>query len=330
MTIHVRTASAAAPTMLVAIVNYRTGALVIDCLESLVAEVNATPSLRVTVVDNASADGSAELIAAAIANRGWSGWARLIISPVNGGFAHGNNVAISAARDDPDPPDIFWLLNPDTRVVPGAAAAMIAFMAERPAVGIVGTALIEGDGAPWPYAFRFPSILGEMERGARFAPLSRLLAGQSVLRRMPPHPAPADWVSGASLALRAGVIDTVGLLDTGYFLYYEETDLCLQVRRAGWSIWYLPGAAVVHVAGQSTGLTGQRPAVRRTPRYWFESRRRYFIKNHGRTYAILADLAWMTGHLFWRLHNLRAAPRGNEPRVFLRDFVRTSAFVAWR
>ena len=318
------------PAMLVVIVNYRTGALVVDCLESLVAEVRAWPMLRVTIVDNASADGSAERIAAAIVQRGWGGWAHLIVSPVNGGFAHGNNLAIRTARDGPGAPDFFWLLNPDTRVVPGAAAALIAFLADRPDVGIVGTALIEGDGAPWPYAFRFPSILGEIERGARFAPLSRLLAGRRVLRQMPAHAAPADWVSGASLVVRAATIDAVGLLDAAYFLYYEETDLCLQVRRAGWSIWYLPAAAVVHVAGQSTGLTGQRPVARRTPRYWFDSRRRYFVKNHGRAYAILADLAWLSGHLFWRLHHVRAPAPPDEPQVLVRDFVRTSALVAWR
>ncbi len=325
------TPSTRALTMLVVIVNYRTGALVIDCLESLVGEVRATPGLRVTIVDNASDDGSAAQIEAAIAERGWRGWARLIASPVNGGFAQGNNLAIRDALDTASPPpDLFWLLNPDTRVVPGAVTELVTFLGHHPDVGIVGSALIEADGAAWPYAFRFPSILGEVERGARFAPLSRLLAGQSVLRRMPPHPAPADWVSGASLVVRAATVHAVGLLDAAYFLYYEETDFCLQVRRGGWSIWYLPTAAVVHVAGQSTGLTGPRPVVRRTPRYWFDSRRRYFVKNHGRGYAILADLAWLAGHLFWRLRNPRGVAEINEPKVLMRDFLRGSALLAWR
>lgn len=324
------TAPAPSVPMLVVIVNYRTAALVVDCLASLIGEERANPGLRVTIVDNASGDGSVRIIADAIAGHGLGGWVRLVESPVNGGFAHGNNLAIRAALAEPAVPDLIWMLNPDTRVVPDATARLIRFMAAHRDVGILGSALIEADGAAWPYAFRFPSWLSEIERGARFGPLSRLLARRTVLRRMPAHPAPADWVSGASMVVRTAMIGAIGLLDTAYFLYFEETDLCLHARRAGWSSWYLPDAAVVHIAGQSTGLTGQQPAARYTPDYWFESRRRYFVKNHGRAYAILADLSWLAGHMFWRLRHLGTPPATVEPRQRVRDFLRNSAIMTVR
>jgi hypothetical protein len=314
--------------MHVVIVNYCTGALTVDCLASLEGEVGSMPGLRATVVDNASPDGSGATIGWAIAARGWGGWARLIQSPVNGGFAQGNNLAIRSLLEADDPPDLFWLLNPDTRVVPGAAAAILDFARDRPEVGIVGNALIEENGAPWPYAFRFPTVLSEVERGCRVGPVSRLLARATVLRRMGAESEAVDWVPGASMVVRRAVFDAVGLMDEGYFLYFEETDFCLAAQRAGWPTWYLPGASVVHIAGQSTGLTGPRATPGRVPRYWFDSRRRYFIKNHGRSYAMLADLAWAAAHLVWRARRRLAAAPDTDPPALLADFWRGSAMVA--
>lgn len=316
------------PPLHIVIVNYRTGGLVVDCLASLEAEVASVPGMQVTVVDNASNDDSCRVIAAAIADRHWAHWADLVRSPVNGGFAYGNNLAIRAAMADADPPAAFWLLNPDTRVSPGAARALIAFLRDHPRAGIAGTALIEGNGQPWPYAFRFPGIASEAERGARFGPLTRLLADRIVLRAMSGDAAPVDWVSGASMVVRSDLLTQIGLIDDGYFLYFEETDLCLRASRAGWQCWYVPDAAVIHLAGQSTGLAGSVPATGRVPRYWFESRRRYFIRNHGRAYAMLADIAWALGHLFHKATRRMRARPDDDPPLLLSDFVRNSSLLA--
>lgn len=315
-----------APRMLVVIVNYRTGPLVVDCLDSLEAERAAMPSLRVAVVDNASGDGSVALIGAAIEARGWSDWVRLMPSDVNGGFAAGNNIAVAAALADEAPPDLIWLLNPDTRVNPGAALALARFMDDTPGAGIAGSALIEGSGAPWPYAFRFPSILSEFERGARLPAVSKLLSRRAVLRRMSDRRARVDWVSGASMVVRRAVFDAIGLMDEGYFLYYEETDFCGRAARAGWTCWYVPEASITHIAGQSTGLTRPDRRPDRIPAYWFESRRRYFAKTHGRLYAALADLAWVLGHVQWRVRRRVQAKNDPDPPRLLADFLRNSAW----
>ena len=139
-------------------------------------------------------------------------------------------------------------------------------------------------------------------------------------------PEQADWVSGASMVVRRAVLDAVGPMDEGYFLYFEETDFCLQARRAGWQTWYLPQAAVVHVAGQSTGLTGPHAKVARVPGYWFDSRRRFFSKNHGRAYAMAADLAWAIAHLSCRVRRW-IKPGDTDPPTLLRDFIRRSAWM---
>ncbi|MEE4453639.1 glycosyltransferase family 2 protein [Novosphingobium resinovorum] len=313
-------ASALAFPIGVVIVNYRTGPLVVDCLASLAAERGAGARLRAIVVDNDSRDGSADLVAAAIAARGWADWATLVRAPGNGGFGAGCNLGIALALGDPRMRAV-WLLNPDTRVMPGAVNALAAFMAATPRAGIAGTALLLADGTPWPFAFRFPSVLGELERALRWGPASRLLARHAVARAMDGRAVQADWVSGASMAVRREVLDQGLRFDEGYFLYYEETDFCRAAQALGWQCWYAPRPVVLHIAGQSTGVTGSDAAARRVPGYWFASRRRYFRKNHGRAYALAADLAWIAGHLVHLAKQaLRRAPRGDPPRL-LSDFV---------
>ena len=313
------------PTMLAIIVNYRTGPLVVECLASLENEVREMPGLQVVVVDNDSGDDSVPLIDSAIRMEGWGGWAELLASPVNGGFASGNNHAIRRALAGRNPPDLVWLVNPDTVIRPGAARTLAAFMRDRPKAGIAGSALQSADGTPWPYAFRFPTILGETERGARLGLVSRLLSSHAIGRTMGQETTRVDWVSGASMVIRRAVFDDAGLMDEGYFLYYEETDFCLQARRAGWECWYVPQAVVLHISGQSTGVTAATTEPKRIPRYWFESRRRYFLKNHGRAYAIAADLGWAGMHMLWQVRRLAMLRRNPDPPRMLGDFLRNSA-----
>lgn len=97
-----------------------------------------------------------------------------------------------------------------------------------------------------------------------------------------------DWASGASLLCRRQVLETVGGFDEGFFLYFEEVDLCRRIGQAGWERWYVPASRVMHLQGAST--------QRRLPRHWFESRSRYFSKHHGRLYARLADVAALLGN----------------------------------
>ena len=312
-------------SVLVVIVNYRTAALTIECLASLSGEIAQNPRTKVVVVENASADGSAETIAAAIDAEHWSAWATLVRAPVNGGFAYGNNLAVRPALALPTPPEFIWLLNPDTRVRAGALAPLAGFLDAHAQVGIVGSSFEFEDGRLWPHAFRFPSIWSEMASGLRLGLVGRLLKGRTTLLRMGDRAERVDWLPGASLMVRRQVFERIGLMDEGYFLYFEETDFCLQAARAGWQCWYVPQSRVMHIVGQSSGISEQHVASCRRPTYWFESRRRYWIKNHGWPYAATTDLVWVISFLIRKLRSaIQRKPR-SDPPFYLRDFLRNSA-----
>lgn len=309
------------------IVNYRTPLLTVDCLRSLRPEMLAHLGAQVVVVENASGDDSARVISTAIRNEGWGGWARVVESPVNGGFAYGNNVALRPALARGSGFDFFWLLNPDTTVRPGALDALLEFARAHPDAGIMGSAMEGADGAPWPYAFRFPTLWSELDAGMRLGVVSRLLRRWAILHPMNDQDAQVDWVIGASMMVRREVFELVGLMDEHYFLYFEETDFCLQARRAGCSCWYVARSRVMHIAGQSTGVTGKQTVLKRMPKYWFDSRRRYFIKNRSRTYAIATDLVWTAAHALWRVRRVIQRRPPVDPPHFLADFFRYSALA---
>jgi N-acetylglucosaminyl-diphospho-decaprenol L-rhamnosyltransferase len=278
----------------VTIVTYRSARLTIDCLHSIAAERSLSVlDIRAIVVDNAS--GDAPSIAAAIAENGWWSWVTLVTAPKNGGFAYGNNVALQHACAQ-GPPRYLHMLNPDTIVRKGAIGALFRFLETHREVGIAGSGLENPDGSQWQFAFRFPSVLSELEEGLRFWLTSRWLRRWAVAWPMTSMAQAVDWVSGASMMIRWSVIDQIGGFDENYFLYFEETDFCLRARKAGFSTWYVPESRVMHIAGQSTNVTAPKAALERLPAYWFASRRRYFAINHGMRYAMITDAVAALAH----------------------------------
>jgi N-acetylglucosaminyl-diphospho-decaprenol L-rhamnosyltransferase len=314
------------PPVIVAILNYRTPALTIDCLHSLMSEVQAIPGIRVVISDNASGDGSVKKIQAAITTEGWSEWASVMPLSCNGGFAFGNNAVIREALQSTDPPPYLLLLNPDTVIRPGAIQALIHFMDEHLKVGIVGSRLEDPDGTPQRSAFRFHTLLSEIDSGLRLGLITKLLSNWVVA---PPVSATAhqtDWVAGASMMIRREVFEAIGLMDEEYFMYYEEMDFCLQAHRTGWDCWYVPQSRVVHLVGQSSGVTNPKQPPKRRPKYVFDSRRRYFLKNHGCLYAALTDVAWASSFALWRVRRMLQGKPDLDPPQLLSDFLQHSVF----
>jgi N-acetylglucosaminyl-diphospho-decaprenol L-rhamnosyltransferase len=195
-------------------------------------------------------------------------------------------------------------------------------MDHRPDVGIAGSRLENPDGTSQRSAFRFPSVLGEVEDGMRFGPVSRLLRRRLVAPPAPERATPTDWVAGASMIVRREVFSETGPMDDGYFLYFEEVDFCLRASRGGWPCWYVPESRVVHLVGQSTGVTDSTASRRRRPGYWFLARRRYFLKNHGRAKTLLADLAWAGAYASYRTRRALQGKPDRDPEGLLRDFIR--------
>jgi len=307
-------------TTRIIIVNYRTPGLVVDCLHSLLPEVRAEPDCRVIVVDNASPDDSVDRLRTTIKAAAWN-WVDLLPLERNGGFAFGNNAAIRPLLRSDHPPAYIHLLNPDTYIRPGAVSKLIDFMEEHPRVGIAGSRLEFPDGRPQCAAFRFHSIMSELESGIRFGPMTKLL------RRWMVAPPPrdevhrTDWICGASMMIRREVFDSIGLMDEKFFLYYEETDFCRRAHRAGWPCWFVPQSRVVHLEGQSTGATGVQVKRKRLPKYWFDSRRRYYRKHHGAGYEFMANTVHATGFAFWRVRKFLQFRKDEDTPYYLWDFV---------
>lgn len=316
---------ATAARLLVVIVNYKSSEWTVACLQSIEPEIRALPSARVVVTDNGSGDGSIERIRRAIEDQQWTEWASVLALESNEGFASGNNAVIRPLLDAPDRrqlPEYVLLLNPDTRVCPGALATLVDFMDSHPIVGIAGSRLEDPDGSPQHSCHRFHTLWSEVESGMKLGILSKLLGRILVSPPLKGVDHATDWVCGASMIIRRRVFDEIGLLDPGFFLYYEEVDFCLRARKAGWECWYVPGSRVVHLEGQSTGILGAHAPQIRRPRYWFASRRRYFEKNHGLLYALLTDAAWAASFAVWRVRRMLQGKPDNDPPHLLVDFLR--------
>ena len=279
--------------VLVVIVNFQTAKMVVNCLHSLVGERRELPHMRVVVTDNHSEDGSIALLTDTVNKQRWQCWVTILPLERNGGFSYGNNAAIKTALKSNDPPELILMLNPDTIIHAGAVTRLAAFMLEHPEVGVAGSAMVDGDDTPQPSARRFPSPFSELDSGARFGVISRLLSNCIVTIPIQNEAHTCDWVSGASMMVRRNVFDKIGLLDEEYFLYFEELDFCHRAKKAGYSVWHVPQARITHLEGAATGVNQRR----RRGRYWYDSRRRYFVKAYGVLGLLYADMLWATGRL---------------------------------
>lgn len=296
-----------APDLSVIIVSWNVRDLLRACLASLTADaVSAAAgasqpafSTEIIVVDNASADGSATMVAAEFCSAANAAaefpTVRLIASPENRGFTGGNNQGLALAQGR-----YILFLNPDTVVMPGSLATMVAYMEAHPTVGALGPRLRYGDGSLQSSQRRFPTLATALFESTPFAwhwPDNRWARAYRLEddgRRMTDDGRSAgfqpatrvDWVTGAAILTRREVLDQVGGFDEGYFMYSEELDWCRRVVMAGWPIVYLPTAEIIHYEGKSSE---QVPAARHIR--FHRSRVRYFRKFHGAAAAETLRLA---------------------------------------
>lgn len=242
----------------IVIVNYNTLSLLRDCLTSLMA--SEAKLCEIIVVDNASADGSADMVR--------SDFPAVVVlqNDHNAGFPKANNWGMRMAKNK-----FILMLNSDTLVRPEALNRMLSFLDSHPEVGGVTCRLFNADGSiqasiskrPGPVLLMFRllgfSRLVSGDRARRW--LGRyfgFLLGRTVRSYLAPYvtreaPIEIENTSGACLLLRREVLDTVGMLDEQIFMYFEDMDYCMRIRQAGWKLYYLPQAEVVHLVGASSG-----------------------------------------------------------------------------
>ncbi len=250
----------------VIIVSYNVCDLLRRCLQSVNDSSRLTSdwlSVDVTVVDNASRDGSAQMVAAEFP------YVRLIASPENLGFPRANNLALRQLgfgddRDGRAAPDFAILLNPDTEIVDDALGKMAAFLRDHPNAGACGPRLHYADGSLQHAAFAFPGLtqlLFDLFPLADVPVVRRLLhrlLDSRLNGRYPRRqwlgvaPFPVGFVLGAALMARAESVRKAGLLDEGYFMYCEEMDWCLRMQGTGLPVYAVPTAQIIHHEGRSS------------------------------------------------------------------------------
>lgn len=304
-----------APTLTVIVVNWNTAAPLRDCLRSVARETARLPH-RVIVVDNASADGSADLVRREFPD------AELIVAPANLGFAGGNNLALPLVESE-----YLALLNPDTVIEDRALERLVACLDARPAAGAVGPRL------------RHPAGRYAIENGGWQPTIGTVVAHYSGLSRLAPRrirglhligggPRRVGWLSGACLVARRAAARAAGPLLEEWFMYAEDVEWCDRLAARGWELWYEPAATVLHLDRQATG---QRGAAFST--LWARGLRQHYARRSrpARARLLLFDAA-LAGGLLSRaaLYGLRALRRPAEAhwRAEARSFARAAGEIA--
>lgn len=250
----------------VAIVNWNTRDLLLDALASLYAAPPSFP-FEVIVVDNASADGSAEAVADRFPQ------VCLLANQTNTGYAQGNNQAMERARGA-----YILLLNPDVLLPPGGLEKAVAFMEQRPEAGALGVRQVYPDGKLQRSVRGFPSPLAvwwELIGLSRLLPQARAFGAYRMTWFDYTHEAEVDQPMGTFLLIRRAAMEQVGLLDENFPIFFNEVDWCLRCKRAGWKIYFTPDVEIVHYGGASTAQVGAAMA--------WESRRgllRFYAKHY--------------------------------------------------
>ncbi|MCO8120676.1 glycosyltransferase family 2 protein [Stieleria sp. TO1_6] len=293
----------------IVILNYRTPALTIDALTSIASGQDLN-DVQVVVVDNRSEDGSGQQIQTAIEQNEWNDWCRLVQSPTNDGFSAGNNVGVRAVHAD-----AYLLLNSDTIVRPGALDRLQAEMDRNPDVGMFSPRLEWLDGTAQVSCFRFFRPATELVRCAATGFVTRLfnwadVAWQTNADGGHDRCSP-DWTSFACVLIRREVFETVGLMDDGYFMYYDDIDFCQTANQNGIVLLHCPQARVVHLRGGSSAVKQLKAKRKRRPRYYFAARSRYYAKHFGGLGLLLANLFWSFGFV---ISGTRHLITGRPPR----------------
>lgn len=294
----------------VVLLNYRTPELVIQCLESLVPQVDSAQK-RVVVVDNHSEDGSAAQIRAAVEENAWGDRVHVLESGNNGGFSFGNNYGIR--RIDAE---LYLLLNSDTFLREGALDELIRAATEHPQAEMFSPRLEWPDGTPQESTFTFHRPAWELIHSAGTGVIERALRRYTVARPVSDEPTDFEWTSFACVMVRKSLFDRIGLLDEGYFMYFEDVDFCRRARAANAEVLHWPRAHVVHLRGGSSDVKSSIAERKRPPRYFYASRARYYKKYYGTPGLLFTNLLWYLGR---SVSLLRELVRNKNPHLCQRE-----------
>ncbi|NTU52437.1 MAG: glycosyltransferase family 2 protein [Chlorobiaceae bacterium] len=282
----------------VVIVSYNTREILANCLDALFRN-SAGEAKEVFVVDNDSLDQSAAMVSEQYRQ------VRLIANHQNLGFAAANNQAFTQASGR-----YLVLLNPDAYVGPSSIPNAVAFMDSHPECGLCGGKIISPEGRLEPSARRFPSPLSKL---LTLSGMSARFPGSTVLNRHEfggfdhDHPLEVDWVPGTFTIVRKTMLDAIGPFDERFYIYYEETDLCLRAKKAGWKVFFIPDAEVMHIGGASSKTRKDKTfdkAGAQVLSFRMRSEWLYYRKNKGLVTVVLSAGVELFWYLLRYLKNL--------------------------
>lgn len=290
------------PELTVTIINYRTPDMTIRCACSVLNDM-VEISGQVVIVDNCSGDDSVDRIATWIRSLPPGTPVKLLHSRANSGFSAGHNQGIAAY-----PAQFHLILNSDALLRPGCLGALLRAARMDSGAGLVTPRLEGQDSRPQVSHFRFFTPLSELIRGAATGPITRLLHRHDVPIADATAADQIFWASFACILLRREMIEDLGPLDEGYFLYFEDSAYCWHARRAGWRIAHAADARVVHLRGGSAPVKQLAAAGRRLPRYYYASRTRFLYQAHGWPGLLAANLCWHLGRSIAATRGLLGKP----------------------
>ncbi|MEL6417065.1 MAG: glycosyltransferase family 2 protein [Pseudomonadota bacterium] len=297
----------------VSIINFRTGDLTLQCVQSVLGDMEGING-HIVIVDNLSEDGSAEQIADWIAGQPADLPVTLVRSETNSGFSGGHNQGFGAVEAE-----FYLVLNSDAVLRPGFLRRILTAARANPDHGFFAPQIAYDEGGIQDSCFRFPGPLSELVRSARLGPVTRLFKRYEVSLGSDPDPDQIGWASFACILLRGDMIRALGPMDEGYFLYFEDIEYCLRARRAGWRVFYVPEAEAVHFRGGSGPVKTLNSQRARLPRYYYSSRTRYFYQAHGMGGLIAANLLWYLGRGIKHASGLLGREIGRMPAAEGRD-----------
>ncbi|MEP4805188.1 MAG: glycosyltransferase family 2 protein [Hyphomicrobiales bacterium] len=277
--------------IVVSIINFRTPDLTIQCVESVLADLGELHA-HVVIVDNFSADGSVRKISRWIRELGPTAPVTLLKSEINSGFSAGHNKAILSF-----PADYYLILNSDTLLQRGFFDAIVAAIQNNPNAGLYAPRVDYTGGQPQHTCFRFPNPISEIIRGAHTGLITRTFKKYDVILNWPPPRNQIDWANFSCVLICHKLLNDLGPMDEGYFLYFEDTAYCWKMRQAGWEIDYVPEARLVHFEGGSGPVESSIQNYERLPTYYYASRTRFFYQAYGLKGLVLANTCWYLGRL---------------------------------
>ena len=301
----------------VVIGNYGAADFIITHLNKTLKEVEAFSAARIYIADNRSPGGDFDLLKDHVTAHALQERVTIIDTGGNLGFAGGNNAAFAAFGDFQ--PDLIFMMNPDAWPEPGALTRLAQTLATHPDAAIAAPRIVDEHGVTAVSYFKFPSIIDQFISEPELAFLHRLTSWKLLDLDTAITPIETDWVSGAAFMLRASAAANPPM-DDGYFLYFEETDMMRTLASNDWRILIEPAARVVHIGGLTTGA-GKDPRDKRLPVHWYNSWRRYFVKQYGHVGAFLAALLKVFGISLYYLKQKLSGRPIYRPKRYLRDFI---------